>query len=104
MVEGKPRHGVLPPPTMSADDSPSPIPPADNALVDPALPGADFISHILTPGSSLHPTFLLIVDGAFALLTVVLLGMIALTYGTTGNVHFVILTVIDVGLWGSVKW
>ncbi|EEB95482.1 hypothetical protein MPER_05545 [Moniliophthora perniciosa FA553] len=42
-----------------------------------------FISEILKPGSSLHPTFLLILDAAFAALLIILLKLC---------------------LWASVKW
>lgn len=56
---------------------------------------------ILEPGSSLDPTFLLIVDGVFAALFIVLVGLGVLT---RGNVHLVVLTFIELGLWASVKW
>ncbi len=60
-----------------------------------------FFSQILNPGSSLHPTFLLILDGSFTLLLIVL---ISLLYMTSGNIHFIGLIGIELGLWGSVKW
>ncbi|KAF9036094.1 hypothetical protein BDZ89DRAFT_1011540 [Hymenopellis radicata] len=60
-----------------------------------------FFSQILNPGSSLHPTFLLILDGSFALLLVVL---ILLLFMTRGNIHFIGLIGVELGLWGSVKW
>ena len=56
---------------------------------------------ILEPGSSLNPTFLLIVDGVFAALFVVLVALAVLT---RGNVHLIVLTFIELGLWASVKW
>jgi len=56
---------------------------------------------ILEPGSSLDPTFLLIVDGVFAALFVVLVALAVLT---RGNVHLIVLTFIELGLWASVKW
>ncbi|KAF9076382.1 ER protein Pkr1-domain-containing protein [Rhodocollybia butyracea] len=58
-------------------------------------------SNILTPGSSLHPTFLLILDAIFATLLVVLLGLV---YATAFNFHLIALTVIELALWASVKW
>ena len=61
----------------------------------------EFLSTILKPGSSLHPTFLLVLDGAFAVLFFVLLW---LAYLTNGNLHIFALTAIELALWGSVKW
>ncbi|KAK7696621.1 hypothetical protein QCA50_001279 [Cerrena zonata] len=63
--------------------------------------GRDFISNILTPGSSMHPTFLLILDIAFASLLFVLLGMLVLT---KGSIHVFALIAIEGCLWASVKW
>ena len=63
--------------------------------------GSGLIANILTPGSSLHPTFLLILDGAFALLLCVFLGLLFLT---RGNIHICALILIEVCLWASVKW
>ncbi|KAF8974774.1 hypothetical protein BDZ97DRAFT_1647461 [Flammula alnicola] len=60
-----------------------------------------FFSNILQPGSSLHPTFLLIVDCAFLIL---LLVFVTLAFLTRGNLHIFALIVIELGLWGSVKW
>lgn len=60
-----------------------------------------FVSFILKPGSSLHPTFLLAVDAAFALLFAVFLWS---AYLTKGNPHFFVLMGIELALWGSVKW
>jgi hypothetical protein len=60
-----------------------------------------FFSDILKPGSSLNPTFLLILDGAFTLLLLVLLS---LAYLTAGNFHIFALTLIELALWASVKW
>ncbi|ESK97435.1 pkr1p [Moniliophthora roreri MCA 2997] len=60
-----------------------------------------FFSEILKPGSSLHPTFLLILDVAFAALLVILLGLL---FATNGNVHIGGLIVIELCLWASVKW
>ncbi|KAF5322675.1 hypothetical protein D9619_001131 [Psilocybe cf. subviscida] len=64
-------------------------------------PSTDFLSNVLTPGSSLHPTFLLILDGAFAALLCVFIGAAILT---RGNLHILALMVIELCLWGSVKW
>ncbi|KAK0490548.1 hypothetical protein IW261DRAFT_20230 [Armillaria novae-zelandiae] len=60
-----------------------------------------FVSQILTPGSSLHPTFLLILDLSFAVLLVVL---VLLLFLTSGNVHIIALIGIELALWASVKW
>ncbi|KAH9483043.1 V-type ATPase assembly factor PKR1 [Psilocybe cubensis] len=60
-----------------------------------------FFSNILQPGSSLHPTFLLFVDGAFSVLLVVFLILIFLT---SGNPHIFALIAIELCLWASVKW
>lgn len=60
-----------------------------------------FFSNLLKPGSSLNPTFLAILDGAFACLFCVLLG---LAYLTSGNPHMFALMGIELGLWASVKW
>lgn len=60
-----------------------------------------FIANILKPGSSLNPTFLLIVDGAFTFLLVV---FIALAFLTAGNIHIFALMGIELALWASVKW
>lgn len=60
-----------------------------------------FISFILKPGSSLHPTFLFAVDAAFALLFFVFLWS---AYLTKGNLHFFVLMGIQLALWASVKW
>lgn len=60
-----------------------------------------FIANILQPGSSLNPTFLLIVDGAFAFLLFV---FIMLAFLTAGNIHILVMMGIELALWGSVKW
>ncbi|TFK27095.1 hypothetical protein FA15DRAFT_587068 [Coprinopsis marcescibilis] len=60
-----------------------------------------FFNNILKPGSSLDPTFLAIVDGAFASL----LGILLLSFfATSWNLHILSLIVIVICLWGSVKW
>ena len=60
-----------------------------------------FLSNILRPGSSLQPTFLIIVDCTFLLL---LLIFITLALVTSGNLHVLILMAIELCLWASVKW
>lgn len=63
--------------------------------------GDDFLSNLLRPESSLDPTFLLIVDGAFATLLSIFLGLL---YLTQGNGHLFVLLFITIGFWASVKW
>lgn len=63
--------------------------------------GDSFFSTLLTPGSSLHPTFLLLLDGAFVLLLVVFLALLWLT---SGSIHIFVLISVELGLWASVKW
>jgi len=60
-----------------------------------------FFANILQPGSSFHPTFLLIVDCAFLALLAV---FVALVFLTSGNLHIFALITIELCLWGSVKW
>lgn len=60
-----------------------------------------FLANILKPGSSLNPTFLFIVDGAF---TFLLLVFITLAFLTSGNIHIFVLMGIELALWASVKW
>ncbi|KAF8076186.1 hypothetical protein FPV67DRAFT_1664480 [Lyophyllum atratum] len=70
----------------------------------PAPQGEDassFFANILKPGSSLHPTFLAILDAVFAFLFLV---FIALAFVTSGNPHIFALMVIELALWASVKW
>jgi len=74
---------------------------AQSTSETPAHVDVPVLSHILTPGSSLHPTFLLIVDAVFAFL---LLVLILLAFITGGNPHFFVLICISLGLWASVKW
>ncbi|KAF7981584.1 hypothetical protein HWV62_7802 [Athelia sp. TMB] len=62
---------------------------------------SNFLDNILTPGSSLDPRFLLIVDGAFTFLLVV---FITLAFLTGGNIHVFGLMGIEFCLWASVKW
>jgi len=73
---------------------------------DPSPGSADeqsesFFSDVLEPGSSFHPTFLALLDGAFAFLFVVL---VSLAYLTSGNLHLIFLILIELALWASVKW
>lgn len=60
-----------------------------------------FVANILKPGSSLNPTFLAILDGAFVSLFVVLL---ALAFLSSGSIHVFALLGIELCLWASVKW
>lgn len=65
------------------------------------IDSAPLLTVILQPGSSLHPTFLLILDvvlGSLALLLALLL------YLTSGNLHFVGLLAIELSLWATLKW
>jgi ER protein Pkr1 len=63
--------------------------------------GDDLLSNILAPGSTLNPTFLLVVDGSLALLALTLLSLVV---ATGGNVHLIALLVIEFALWVSIKW
>ncbi|KAG7445874.1 uncharacterized protein BT62DRAFT_1076293 [Guyanagaster necrorhizus] len=72
--------------------------PIDDDKVDVS---ESFLSQILTPGSSLHPTFLLTLDLSFAAL---LLVLVLLLFLTSSNVHFIGLIGIELALWASVKW
>jgi hypothetical protein len=73
--------------------------PETETNAESAIPA--IFSEILKPGSSRHPVFLMIVDGALALLLSVLLSLL---YLTKGNVHVIILIIIELCLWGSIKW
>ncbi|VDC06137.1 unnamed protein product [Peniophora sp. CBMAI 1063] len=72
-----------------------------DATSEKPLEEQSFFENILTPGSSLHPTFLFIVDFALAFLAMVFISLAVLT---SGNVHFYILLGITLALWGSIKW
>lgn len=61
---------------------------------------ADLWTNILTPGSSLNPQFLLIVDATLAFLLCIFIGLFALTR----SLHAVALMGIELCLWASVKW
>jgi hypothetical protein len=63
--------------------------------------GIPLVDHILTPGSTLNPGFLLILDAAFAALAIVLVSLFIVT---SYNIHFLVLFVIELALWVSVKW
>ncbi|KAL1743318.1 ER protein Pkr1-domain-containing protein [Schizophyllum fasciatum] len=67
---------------------------------DPASASQSFFANILSPGSSFHPTFLLIADAAFVALFFVLLALLFVTR----SLHFAILILVEAGLWLSVKW
>lgn len=68
---------------------------------DPIAEQTSFLGSILQPGSSLHPVFLYILDGAF---TALLLVFIVLAFVTSGNPHIFALMFIELALWASVKW
>ena len=69
--------------------------------VEATTSGDDIFSTLLKPGSSLNPTFLLVLDGAFATLLVIFLSLL---YLTNGSLHIAALVGIEFCLWGSVKW
>ena len=73
-------------------------PPED---LPPSQPMEGFFANILTPGSSLNPIFLYIVDAVLASLMLIFLALLILS---GGSVHFIFLMVITGGLWASVKW
>ena len=73
----------------------------DDTLRPEAAHGDTFVSTLLKPGSSLHPTFLLILDAAFLCL---LLVLVTLVFLTAQNPHIFALILIEFCLWGSVKW
>lgn len=60
-----------------------------------------FVANFLIPGSSLHPTFLLILDLAFGLLALVFL---ALFYLSGWSIHLLVLMAIEGCLYASIKW
>lgn len=70
-------------------------PPTDDVLSIGSLSG------ILAPGSSLNPTFLLVLDGTLATLLLVLLGLFVVT---NYNFHLLFLSIIEICLWASIKW
>jgi hypothetical protein len=54
----------------------------------------------MTPGSTLtSPLFLFLVDGCIALLLFLFVGLFIMTW----SMHFVALSAITLGLWGSVR-
>ncbi|KAL5487827.1 hypothetical protein ACEPAI_5935 [Sanghuangporus weigelae] len=61
----------------------------------------NLFSTLLKPGSSLHPTFLRVLDATFATLLAI---FISLLYLLSGNVHIIFLIGIELCLWASVKW
>lgn len=73
----------------------------ETAEPQPATAVESIIATILTPGSSLNPTFLLIVDLVLALLLGTFLVLAILT---RGNIHVLVLMGIELGLWASIKW
>lgn len=89
------------PPLCSPMSSPAAMSSDTETPKDAEQPSSDFISNILTPGSSLHPTFLLILNCAFAFLLFVFLVLLVLT---RGNFHIFVLIGIEGCLWASVQW
>ncbi|RPD61991.1 hypothetical protein L226DRAFT_613329 [Lentinus tigrinus ALCF2SS1-7] len=77
------------------------LPAAGSPEVSQDGPPGDFLSNILTPGSSLNPVFLTIVDGVLATLLLIFLGLLILS---RGSIHFIFLMFITGCLWASVKW
>jgi hypothetical protein len=80
-------------PTERGEDTPQ--------RASPSPSDSDFFSNILAPGSSLNPTFLLVVDGVLALLFVTLGTLVSVT---GGNLHLIALLFIVLALWVSIKW
>ena len=64
-------------------------------------PTLELFSNILAHGSSLNPTFLLIVDGVLGSLLLVLLSLL---WVSSGNLHVFALVLIELCLWTSIKW
>ncbi|EJD01214.1 uncharacterized protein FOMMEDRAFT_88480 [Fomitiporia mediterranea MF3/22] len=64
-------------------------------------PSESFFSNLLKPGSSLSPTFLLVLDGAFAILLTI---FVILLFLLSGSMHIVVLIGVELCLWASVKW
>ena len=56
--------------------------------------GGDFLSTILTPGSSLNMTFLLIVDGVLALLALTLVSLIVVTGGSVYPIALLLIELV----------
>jgi len=75
--------------------------PAERAEDASSPSDGDFFSNILAPGSSLNPTFLLVVDVVLALLSLTLGSLVIVT---GGNVHLIALFFITLALWASIKW
>ncbi|KZO97993.1 hypothetical protein CALVIDRAFT_535591 [Calocera viscosa TUFC12733] len=71
-----------------------------NEVSDETNDMVSFVSDILTPGSSLRPQFLLVLDVVLGFLFFVFLSLLFLTW----SLHFLALMLITVGLWGSVKF
>jgi len=59
------------------------------------------VGHILTPGSSLDPKFIMILDGVLGTLALLLT---ALLWTTGGNLHFLALLSLELALWMTIKW
>jgi len=82
-------------------DEPAERDPDKDTPQQTSSPEDDFLSNILAPGSSLNPSFLLVVDGVLALLALTLLSLVIVT---GGNVHLIALLFIELALWLSIKW
>jgi len=62
-------------------------------------PLESLISHVMTPGSTVSPAFLLMVDVTLFSLLFLFISLLVLTW----SLHFLALGAITLGLWGSVK-
>lgn len=87
--------------TVPVMDEPAERDPDKDTPQQTSSPEDDFLSNILAPGSSLNPSFLLVVDGVLALLALTLLSLVIVT---GGNVHLIALLFIELALWLSIKW
>lgn len=86
---------------ISAASNEDSIPATTATATTTAESDKGLFGQLLVPGSSLHPTFLLVLDGAFGLLLCVFLGLLFLT---GGNGHLFALIGLEGCLWASVKW
>ncbi|KAG8930572.1 hypothetical protein FRC03_003099 [Tulasnella sp. 419] len=69
-----------------------------------APPLDDFVSSLLTPGSTRHKFWIAALDAAFAFLLIVFLWQLYLTWGTSNRKHVLALIGIEGCLWASIKW
>ncbi|TBU32193.1 hypothetical protein BD311DRAFT_804227 [Dichomitus squalens] len=84
--------------SMDGDIS-TPAAAAETSIAEDPL--SEIFSGILAPGSSLNPSFLLVLDGALATLLLVLLGLFFIT---NYNPHLLFLSIVELCLWASIKW